>query len=201
MQTVIEEHIPQIIGIIGTVMGTVLGSILTYFVNNRGKLIVSIERFNDLRSHSQQYAYNLKVFAYNASPNARYIKNINVDFYNNQTRKFLRIPTKCLIHRDMPKSSNGSKSYNEPRFGYYDGDYPIDTISLQGYTSMDIIMRGLISKELYKKLKNASSVLLSYEYNCHLKKRKRKVVRLKIRDKFSLCSVKKCTNSHEFPSG
>jgi len=172
-----RDYTPQIIGLIGTILGTILGWFLYYITNTIGKLEISIDAYSDRKSRNDEYAYNLNLFFYNHSGKPNYIKDIKIDFYNN----------KGLIVESLPLENT-----EEASFRSIYNNKKVKVISLPSFHPVNITLCDVIDQENFRKLSNATKIVMSY------KNRKNKKEIITIKENFLINHVALYTEGEMF---
>lgn len=168
-----SDYMPQIIGIMGTILGTILGWVLHLISDNIGRTYIFVDRFSELRSYQNEYACIVKLFIYNASYKQQCIRNMRLSFRNCSGKVLLEcIPCEGECSFDIVRTKNDDKKN-------------INMVSVSGSAQKEIFLSKLIDGEGYGKLLSAKKIFLLYEDKKNHKKRKL------IKSNFCLNSVEK----------
>lgn len=143
------DYMPQLIGVLGTLMGTILGWLLHLLSNNLGKIHISLDEYRDQKSNKNEYAYIAKIFIYNTSPKQQCIRNI----------RFLFARYRCkILFKSVP--SEGKCSFETVSTKRED---KVGMISINSYDQNEFIFSDLIDEVRYEKLAEVRKIYLVYE--------------------------------------
>ena len=154
--------LPEIIGVIGTLLGTVLGWILSNF-SRRGKLNIYSTwqdefRHNDNyggmsrsknKDEAKLYIYHFTIDLYNSSGDPQIMRKIEVAFFRDKEELF----------RDTPKDDSTGRSSGVIRF--YDEVLPI-TIPAKTVSIMKLHGGFWDSDERFSQILRANKIVLTY---------------------------------------
>ena len=171
---ILKHYIPQIIGIIGTILGAIIGWFLNYMSNHLGKIDVEVNNFRDKLNKSNQYGYIFKLFLYNTSAKPQYIRDLQVVFcdkYNCELLKSKPCIGKYTFNTlcDVMEAKKGQSS----------------VIYINGYAPYEIELADFINKDSYKCLKHSDRIFLLY------KDHRKKIKKVYLRKSFDIDSVSK----------
>lgn len=165
------DYIPQIIGVIGTILGTILGWLLHHLSENTGKINIGVDNFENVLSKQNEFAYILKLFVYNSAMKSQCMRNVKISFCDNKRHELIKsIPNigEC--------SFNTIRGKNEKK----ENDI---IITLGGYIPDTIILSDLLEGTIYDELKKVNKIYLIYE------DKKSKIKKKLIHKDFCLCKV------------
>lgn len=174
----LKNYIPQIIGIFGTLLGTTVGWLLKYLQDNVGKIVFSVNSFNDYKDQSNHYAYAINIFICNHCIKPKYITNIKVNFFKN---------TK-LLFSSCPKYANEKNPFMSILT-----NKRINTLNLDFNVPKHICICDLIDEDGLLRIKNANKIVFVYENEKGQKKK------INIKKNFSFGNVVTYENGVSFP--
>lgn len=166
------NYLPEVIGIIGTVLGTILGWLLQLISNNREKVYIYESGFNQQQSDSNEYAYIIKIFLNNASSRQLCIRNARFVFAKNKYNTlFESIPAEGACNFKIVKTKCKKK---------------VEMLTINCYAQSEYVFSDVISGENYEKLSKVQKIYFVYED-------KKNCTRTKlIKRNFDLKNVEKC---------
>lgn len=162
----------EIIGIAGTVLGTILGWLLQLISNNKGKIHIYETGFQQQKSGSEEYAYIIKLFIYNASCRQQCVRNVRFAFAQSRHK---------VLFESIP--GEGNCCFDKVRTISKD---KVGMISVNSFAQKEYVLSDLIVGENYKKLLEVKKIYLLYE------DRKNHTKRKIIKKDFKLADVEKC---------
>lgn len=165
------DYIPQIIGVIGTILGAIIGWLLQSVSTNRTKINFDVDCFCDQRAN-KEYAYITKLFVYNNSYKPQCMRNVRFSFEKCRGEKsFESLP--CLGECTFEKVRHKCKIKKE-----------MGVLSVGSYAQCEFIFADLISDTKYNKLSEVRNIYLVYE---NKKNRTKKIL---LKKNFDLNCVK-----------
>lgn len=173
MNVVSPNYIPQIIGVVGTILGAITGWLLQSISTNRTKIYFDLDYYCDQKA-DREYAYITKLFVYNASYKNQCMRNVRLCFKKSKSEEvFISLP--CL----------GECTFDTIRHKYK-GKKEIGILSVGSYDQCEFVFSDLILDMNYDKLSEVRNIYLLYE---NKKNHTKKILVKKI---FDLNSVEKC---------
>lgn len=171
------DYLPEVIGIIGTLLGTILGWLLQLISNNREKVYIYESGFNQQQSDNNEYAYIIKIFLNNVSSRQLCIRNARFVFAKNRYNiLFESIPSEGECNFKIVKARCKKK---------------VEMLTINCYAQSEYVFSDVISGENYAKLSKVKKIYFVYE-----DKKNRTRTKL-IKRKFDLKNVEKC-GTHSF---
>lgn len=145
-----SDYVPQIIGIIGTILGAIIGWLLQLLSTNRTKINFDIDYFCD-RKTDEEYAYIIKLFVCNDSYKPQCMRNVRLSFEKCRGKGcFGSLPYlgECTFETVRNKCTRKKETRVLP---------------VGSYAQCEFIFADLINDTKYNQLSEVRNIYLMYE--------------------------------------